>query len=75
MTQDVIRTTLRSFPDGLTATEIAKKTGKDAANIYHTIGGMADVYVDRWIRVKRGPHKFTRVYVAVDVPEDAPKPD
>lgn len=75
MSQAAIRTALRQAPDGLTVGAIAEQTGKDYANVYHAIKGMPDVYVDRWTGAPKSPRKYIPVYAAVEVPENAPKPD
>jgi len=70
--QKRIRTLLRSRPDGMTPPEIAEVTGLHVANVRTSLRGMPDVYVDRWRLGKRG--QYTKVWVAVHVPEDCPHP-
>lgn len=70
--QKRIRTLLRSKPSGMTPSEIADATGLHVANVRTSLRGMPDVYVDRWRLGKQG--QFTKVWVAVHVPEDCPHP-
>ena len=70
--QKRIRTLLRSRPDGMTPSEIADATGIHIANVRTSLRGMPDVYVDRWRMGKQG--QYTKVWVAVHVPEDCPHP-
>ena len=76
VSQEVIRKALRASPDGLTATEIAKLICKHRNNVAVTVRGMPDIYVDRWIKATRQKsNMFVPVYIAVDVPDNAPRPD
>ena len=75
MSQEAIRKALRASTDGLTTTEIAKLICKHRGNVMVTVRGMPDVYVDRWIRAARQVNNFIPVYIAVDVPQNAPRPD
>lgn len=68
-----IRASLKSHPDGLTATEISEHTGKDRSAIKRALQEMPDVYIDRWV-IPRRRRVLTPVYVAVNVPEDCPRP-
>jgi predicted transcriptional regulator len=70
--QKKIRALLRTKPYGLTPLEISAATGLHPANVRTTLRAMPDVYVDRWRMGKRG--QFTKVWVAVPVPEDCPHP-
>ena len=70
--QKKIRTLLRAHPNGMTPPEIAAATGVHVANVRTALRAMPDVYVDRWRMGKRG--QFTKVWVAVPVPEDCPHP-
>jgi hypothetical protein len=75
MSQPEIRKVLKACPDGLTITAIVKHTGKDPANLTRMLTRMDDVYIDRWTETSRGVAKYTPVYVLIDVPEDAPRPE
>jgi hypothetical protein len=71
-----IRALLRANPDGLTVKQICDITGKKDSVTRRALEGMTDVYRDRWI--DRGTHRGGRpmaVFVAVQVPEDCPRPD
>jgi predicted transcriptional regulator len=70
--QKKIRTLLRAKPEGMTPQEIAEETGLHIANIRTSLRAMPDVYVDRWRLGKQG--QFTKVWVAVHVPDDCPHP-
>jgi hypothetical protein len=70
--QKKIRTLLRTRPDGMTPSEIADATGVHVANVRTALRGMPDAYVDRWRLGKKG--QYTKVWVAVHVPEDCPHP-
>jgi hypothetical protein len=71
-----LRALLRANPDGLTVKQICDITKKQDSVTRRALDGMADVYRDRWL--DRGPHRGGRsiaVFVAVQVPEDCPRPD
>jgi hypothetical protein len=70
--QRKVRALLRANPWGLTPMEIAAATGMHVANVRTSLRAMPDVYVDRWQLGKRG--QFSKVWVAVKVPEDCPHP-
>ena len=75
MSQEAIRKALRAAPDGLSVTEIAKLIYKHRSNITVTVRSMPDVYIDRWVKAARQCNTFIPIYIAVEVPEHAPKPD
>jgi hypothetical protein len=70
--QKKIRTVLRANPNGMTPYEIAEAIGSHPANVRMSLKAMPDVYVDRWRMGQRG--QFTKVWVAVPVPDDCPHP-
>ena len=71
-----IRTLLRSdlHRDGLSAAQIRALTGIPKNAVLAWLGKMGDVYIDRWQKKARGPGSPTAIYVAVDVPENCPRP-
>jgi len=73
-----IREALRKMPDGLTITAVCYMTGLRNDTVRRALLCMPDVYIDRWEQTaKTKGYKATSwaaVYVAVDVPEDCPKP-
>ena len=75
MSQEAIRKVLRANSDGLSATEISKLIYKHRSNVAITVRTMPDVYIDRWVKAKHQPNTFAPVFIAVDVPENAPRPD
>jgi len=58
--------------DGLTKSQICTISGIDARSLKKSLDAMPDVYIDRWIIPAK--KTVTPVYVAVDVPENCPKP-
>jgi len=70
--QKKIRAVLRAKPYGLTPIEIATLLKMHPANVRTALRAMPDVYVDRWQVGKRG--QYSKVWVAVRVPEDCPHP-
>jgi len=58
--------------DGLTKSQICTISGIDARSLKKSLDAMPDVYIDRWIIPAK--KAVTPVYVAVDVPENCPKP-
>ena len=66
---------LNKYPDGLTMIELACVIEADYETVRVTIqrNRPAGIYVDRWVRVSKGPH--SAIYKIVSVPEDAPRPD
>ncbi|MBI2725408.1 MAG: hypothetical protein HYX42_04075 [Polaromonas sp.] len=70
-----VRETLKAAPDGLTVAAITKVLHLGHANINTSLKKMPDVYIDRYIKAKAGPYKYAAVYMAVEVPENAPMPD
>jgi len=73
-----IREALRKMPDGLTVVAVSSMTGLTSISVRRAMQSMPDVYIDRWEQTaKTKGYKavsWTAVYVAVDVPEDCPKP-
>ena len=69
-----LRALLRANPDGLTVKQICDITGKQDSVTRRALDGMADVYRDRWIVEPTGRRPIA-VFVAVQVPEDCPRPD
>lgn len=67
-----LRARLRANPDGLTAAELAKLTGRDRYNILSYLKRMPDVYVDRWEGPVRG--QYIAVFCVVVPPPDCPHP-
>lgn len=68
----ILREILRKYPDGLTAPELARILDKPPADVRRSVNSMPDVYIDRWTAPKRG--QTAAVYVAVEVPENCPRP-
>lgn len=68
-----IRELLITADDGMTIKEIAQKLGSTPDAIRKSIKAVWGIYVDRWVKVTRGA--YASVYMCVDVPEDAPRPD
>ena len=68
----LIRNTLLAHEDGLTKSQICTISGIDARSIKKSLDAMPDVYIDRWVIPAK--KAVTPVYVAVNVPEDCPKP-
>jgi len=75
MSQEAIRKALRAAPDGLTVTELSKLVYKHRTNVNISVRSMPDVYIDRWTKAARQCNTFIPIYIAVEVPENAPKPD
>ena len=75
MSQELFRTVLRANANGLTATQIAKLANKHRNNVTVALSAMPDVYIDRWVKAARQPNEFAPIYVAIHVPENAPRPD
>lgn len=70
--QQKIRSLLRENPDGLTPLKLSEMTGLHVSNVRTALRSMPDVYVDRWIKGKRG--QYEKVWVAVYVPPHCPHP-
>jgi predicted DNA-binding transcriptional regulator YafY len=68
-----IRAHLLGNPDGLTAPDLADRTGLDESSIRRALASMADCYIDRWIGPNRG--QYAAVWVAVPIPDNCPPPD
>jgi hypothetical protein len=77
-THDDIRESLRSASDGLTIVAICYMTGLRADTVRRALPSMPDVYIDRWEQTaKTKGYKavsWRPVYIAVNVPEDCPRP-
>ena len=69
----VVRATLKQFEDGLSAKDIAEKTGIDQDALYRVLRKMPDAYIDRWVYLRR-IGRSTAIWRVVDVPENCPKP-
>lgn len=78
-----IRKLLLASPDGLTLDQLAYKLGKRKTTLRSSINRMPDVYIDRYEDTsiideetgeKRGGTPWSPVYMAVEVPADAPMP-
>ena len=68
----LIRDTLLANEDGLTKSQICNITNISPNSIKKSLEAMPDVYIDRWVIPAK--KAVTPVYVAVDVPENCPKP-
>lgn len=68
----VIREMLRSQPDGVLISDIAKHFGADLKTIRTALRNMPDTYIDRWVK-RNGT--YAAVWCAVEVPEDCPRPE
>ena len=69
-----IRRALRKHTDGLTRKQIQSYTNLTADCIKMALPVMPDVYIDRWEKQRYG-RDWTPVYIAINVPENSPKPD
>ena len=67
-----IRAHLLGNSDGLTAPDLADRTGLDENSVRRALPKMADCYIDRWIGPNRG--QYTAVWVAVPIPDNCPPP-
>jgi len=70
--QQAIRELLLNNEDGLTRQQISDALNIHIANVKTAIGGMPDVYIDRWVMGQR--KQYQKVYCAVYVPKDCPHP-
>ena len=70
--QQAIRDALRQHADGLTANQLGTLVPFNAADIRRCLLAMPDVFVDRWVKGKRG--QFEKVWCAVHVPANCPHP-
>jgi len=68
-----LREILLQHEEGLTASEIAKYANMQSDNVTQSIKSMADVYIDRWTKPKKGV-KYVPVYIAIKIPENCPAP-
>lgn len=75
MSQKAIRAVLKANPDGLTVTQAAKLIKLHRNSVHVAIKAMPDVYIDRWTQAKAGKPEHVPIYIAVNVPENAPMPD
>ena len=69
---------LEENPDGLTIPQMSEILTLPGHTMNHVLRNVikhtANIYIDRWIP-HRGRGGYSPVYVAVEIPEDAPKPD
>lgn len=72
MSAKQIRQYLRIQEDGATAAQIAEAIGSTAYLVTSSLRDMPDTFVDRW--AKPNMH-WSAVWMAVDVPEDCPRPE
>ena len=68
-----LRKILLQHEEGLTASEIAKYANMQSDNVTQSVKSMADVYIDRWTKPKKGV-KYVPVYIAIKIPENCPAP-
>jgi DNA-binding transcriptional regulator GbsR (MarR family) len=68
-----LREILLQHEEGLTASEIAKYANMQSDNVTQSVKSMADVYIDRWTKPKKGI-KYVPVYIAIKIPENCPAP-
>lgn len=73
--QQKLRETLRTHEEGLTLMELCKWSEVRRDTAQNALAAMPDVYIDRWIPAKKGPHKWAAVWCAVPVPEHCPRPE
>jgi hypothetical protein len=69
-----IRKALKEHPDGLTRKQLQFYTKLTPDCIKQALPKMPDVYIDRWEKQRYG-RDWTPVYIAINVPENCPKPD
>jgi DNA-binding transcriptional regulator GbsR (MarR family) len=67
-----IRAALLKAEDGLTRKELCEQTGIADYSIRAAVKAMPDVYIDRWLNKGSGAPR--PVYMAVEVPENCPRP-
>jgi hypothetical protein len=67
-----IRAALLKAEDGLTRKQLCEQTGIADYSIRAAVKAMPDVYIDRWLN--KGNAAPRPVYMAVEVPEDCPRP-
>lgn len=70
--QKAIRNVLRQHADGLTANQLESLLDIRPSDIRRCLMAMPDVFVDRWIKGKRG--QYEKVWCAVYVPPHCPHP-
>lgn len=70
---DRARTFLRDSENGLTANEIAERTGFDLSYTRVMLNQMPDAYIASWTRTEAGAG-FRAVWKVAHVPSDAPRP-
>ena len=76
-----VREVLKTAPDGLSATELARELGHCHKVVHYSLHNrMADAYIDRWRSVQnqyqRGkPVQHEAVWCLADIPEDCPRPE
>ena len=68
----VIRTLLRSKPDGLTTKEITDELKLSRFTVQFAVKNMPDAYIDRWEGPTNG--QYTAIWCVANVPDDCPHP-
>jgi len=71
--QDLVRATLRAYPDGMTPNELADELDLPYRSVQYALHCMDDAYIDRWTRPKDGK-SYSAVWCVVEVPENCPRP-
>lgn len=74
-TQCRVLEALKAYPDGATVNMLKAATCIHTDRIKQALEEINGVYIDRYGRIgKRGPNKIA-IWMAVEVPENCPKPD
>jgi hypothetical protein len=68
---------LLEHPDGLVTRDIAAALDVAETSVKQTVKASDRIYLDRWVQHHKQARRWVPVYcaVAMEVPEDCPKPD
>jgi hypothetical protein len=68
---------LLEHPDGLLTRDIATALDMEDYSVCHVVKASDRIYLDRWVPHRDQPRRLVPVYcaVALNLPEDCPKPD
>ena len=74
--QQTIRMYLRSksYTDGLTVDALVLLINTHRSSINESLNKMPDAYIDRWVKPRQGPRRYTAVWCVVVPPENCPPP-
>lgn len=72
--RELIVDVMAHYPDGVDATTIGNKLGKERQTIRKALERIHYAYIDRWVKSPRKQGRFIAIWCLVKVPDHCPHP-